>query len=62
MKHKLEVFGIFKFFKALIENSFKKNIKSIRPDKGGDYIKREFHHYCELEGIQMEHPVPYTPQ
>ena len=58
MKHKSEVFKNFKVFKDLIENSFRKNIKSIRLDNGFEYIKRHFHHYCELEGIRMEHLVP----
>ena len=46
----------------MVENNFRKNIKSIRSDKGGEYIKREFQYYYELEGIQKEHSVPYTPQ
>ena len=46
----------------MVENSFKKKFKSIRYDKGGEYIKREFQHYCESEGIRIEHSVPYTPQ
>ena len=29
---------------------------------GGEYIKIYFQHYCESEGIRMEHSVPYTPQ
>ena len=45
----------------MVENSFRKKIKSIRYDKEGEYIKREFRHYYELEGIRMEHSVPYTP-
>ena len=47
MKHKSKVFGNFKVFKAIIENSFRKNIKSIRSDNGGEYIKIYFQHYCE---------------
>ena len=62
MKQKSEVFRTFKVFKALVENSFEKKIKSIRSDNGGEYIKIDFHHYCESEGIRMEHLVPYTPQ
>ena len=62
MKQKSEVFEIFKVFKAMVENSFRKMIKSIRSDKEGEYIKREFCHYYESEGIQMEQSVPYTPQ
>ena len=61
MKHKSEDFQIFKVFKTMIENGFRKNIKSIIYDKGVEYIKTKFQHYCELEGIQMEHSVPYTP-
>ena len=62
MKQKSKVFGIFKVFKATIENGFKKKIKSIRSNNGGEYIKIYFQHYCESKEIQMEHSVPYTPQ
>ena len=61
MKQKSEFFDTFKVFKSMVENSFSKKINSIISDKGGDYIKRDFQHYCELEGIRMEHSVPYTP-
>ena len=62
MKHKSEFFEIFNVFKAMVENSFSKKIKSIRSDKEGEYIKRDFQYYCESEGIRMEQPIPYTPQ
>ena len=62
MKQKSEVFEIFKVFKAMVENSFSKKIKSIRSDKKGEYIKKYFHCHYESEGIRMEHSVPYTPQ
>ena len=62
MKQKSEFFETFKFFKAMVENSFNKKIKSIRCDKGGNYIKGYFESFCELKGIRMEHLVPYTPQ
>ena len=51
MKHKSKVFEIFKFFKAMVENSFRKKNKSLRYDKRGEYIKRELQHYCESKGI-----------
>ena len=41
----------------MVENSFNKKIKSIRSNKGGEYIKGYFQSFCELEGIQMEHSV-----
>ena len=46
----------------MVENNFNKKIMSIRSNKGGEYIKGDFHSFCESEGIQMEHSVPYTPQ
>ena len=46
----------------MVENSFSKKIKSIRYDKGGEYIKGYFHIFCESKGIQMEQSVPHTPQ
>ena len=42
MKQKSEVFDTFKGFKAMVENSFSKKIKSIIFDKQGEYIKRYF--------------------
>ena len=62
MKWKSEVFETFKVFKALVENRFKKKIKSIRSDNGDEYIKGYFYQFCESEGILMEHSIPYTPQ
>ena len=62
MKQKSELFKIYKVSKILIDNSFRKNIKSIRSNNGGEYIKRYFQQYCESKGIQMEHFVPYTSQ
>ena len=46
----------------MVENSFRKKIKSIRSNKGGEYIKANFQILYELEGIRMEHSIPYTPQ
>ena len=43
MKLKSEVFETFKIFKAMVENNFNKNIKSIRFDGGGEYVKIYFH-------------------
>ena len=62
MKQKSEVFETFKSFKAMVENNFNKNIKSIRSNGGEEYVKTDFQNFCESEGIRMEHSVPYTPQ
>ena len=41
LKKKFEVFETFKIFKALVENSLGNNIKALRSNNGGEYIKRE---------------------
>ena len=60
LEPKSKVFETFKIFKALYENNIDKNIKALRFDNGGEYIKREFQQVCASTGIQMQHSVPYT--
>ena len=51
LKHKNEVFGLFKVFKALVENQFGRKLKVLRYENGGDYFKSEFIQYCVDAGI-----------
>ena len=62
MKHKFEVFGLFKVFKALVENQSGRKLKVLRYDNGGEYVNSEFINYCADAGIQIQHSLPYTPQ
>ena len=62
MKHKSEVFGVFKVFKALVENQCGRKLKVLRSNNGGEYVKSDFINYCADAGIQMQHSIPYTPQ
>ena len=62
MKHKSEVFGLFKVFKALVENQCGRKLKVLRSENGGEYVKSEFIQYCADAGIQMHHSIPYSPQ
>ena len=62
MKHKSEVFGLFKVFKALVENQCGRKLKALRSDNGGEYVKNVFINYCADAGIHMQHSIPYTPQ
>ncbi|GKA98699.1 retrotransposon protein, putative, ty1-copia subclass [Tanacetum coccineum] len=40
LKHKHEVFETFKVFQKDVENQLEKTIKSLRSDRGGEYMKR----------------------
>ena len=62
LKHNSEVFGLFKVFKALVENQYGRRLKSLISNNGGEYFNSEFIQYCEDVGIQMQHSIPYTPQ
>ena len=41
LKHKSEVFDLFKVFKALVENQSGRRLKILRSDNGGEYVKSE---------------------
>ena len=58
LKHKFEVFDLFKVFRALVENQFGRKIKILRYENGGEYVKFELIQYCKDAGIQMQHSIP----
>jgi len=62
MKNKSEVFGIFKTFKALVENQTGSKIKCLKSDNGAEYCLKEFDQYCAKHGIHRIKIVPLTPQ
>ncbi|GJS79695.1 retrotransposon protein, putative, ty1-copia subclass [Tanacetum coccineum] len=62
LKHKHEVFETFKVFQKEVENQLGKTIKSLRSDRGGEYMSQEFLDHLKEHGIIAHHPPPYTPQ
>ncbi|GJZ19863.1 retrotransposon protein, putative, ty1-copia subclass [Tanacetum coccineum] len=62
LKHKHEVFETFKVFKNEVENQLGKIIKTLRSDRGGEYISQEFKDYLKACGIIQQLNHPYTPQ
>jgi len=62
IKHKDEVFDVFKKFKTLVENQSEKKIKILRTYGGGKYTSRMFEEFCVNHGIDHEVTAPYTPQ
>ena len=62
MKHRSDVFGIFKKWKAQVENQTSRKIKYLRTDNGLEYSDKEFIRFCELEDITRHFTVKGTPQ
>ena len=61
LKYKLEVFDLFKGFKALLENQYRRKLKVPRYDNGGEYFKYEFIQFYEYACIHIHNSIPYTP-
>ena len=61
MKHKSESFEKFKVFKNEVQNQLGKNIKTLRSDRGGEYLIREFIDHLRDCGIISQLTPPGTP-
>ena len=48
MKHKDESFEKFKTFKNEVQNQLGKSIKTLRTDRGGEYLSQEFDDYLKI--------------
>ena len=62
MHHKSETFKKFKEFKAEVENQRGKSIKSLRSDRGGEYLLGEFRQFLEDHGITSQMSALGQPQ
>ncbi|GKB61979.1 retrotransposon protein, putative, ty1-copia subclass [Tanacetum coccineum] len=62
LKHKHEVFETFKVFQKEVENQLGKTIKSLRSDRGGEYMSQEFLDHLKDHGIIANRTSPYIPQ
>ena len=62
LKHKSETFNVFKVFRALVEKQTGKQIKTLRSDRGGEYMSGEFDDFLKEEGIASQLTAPGTPQ
>ncbi|GJU45594.1 retrotransposon protein, putative, ty1-copia subclass [Tanacetum coccineum] len=62
IKHKHEVFEMFKTFQNEVENQLGTTIKALRSDRGGEYLSQEFLDHLRSHGIISQLTPPYTPQ
>ena len=61
LRRKSECFDNFKEFKAEVENKHGKHIKSLRSDRGGEYLSGEFLQYLSDVGIISQLTAPGIP-
>ncbi|KAI5320266.1 hypothetical protein L3X38_039974 [Prunus dulcis] len=60
--NKSNAFECFKKFKAMTELQSGHKVKSLRSDRGGEFMSNEFLAYCSEAGIQRQLTVAYSPQ
>lgn len=61
LQEKSEAFTAFKSFKAKVENEVGTAIKTLRIDRGGEYMSQEFTNFCDEPGIRRQLTAAYTP-
>lgn len=62
LKEKGDAFGKFKIFKKLVEQETGEHIQTLRRDRGGEFVSKEFNLFCDECGIKRHLTAPYTPQ
>ena len=61
MQHKSETFDKFKEFHAEVEQQLGKQVKTLRSDRGGEYLSDQFQAYLVERGILTQLTVLGTP-
>ncbi|CAL9100845.1 unnamed protein product [Musa textilis] len=62
LERKSEIFDNFQKFKALVERQNDRCIKTLRTDRGSEFLSNEFNSFCEENSIRRELTAPYTPE
>jgi len=62
IRNKSDVFGVFKQYRAWVENVTGCRISILCDDKGGEYTSTELNRYLAEAGICCEHSIQDIPQ
>ncbi|KAJ9558333.1 hypothetical protein OSB04_012947 [Centaurea solstitialis] len=62
IKHKSETIEVFRTFQNEIENQLNRKIKTLRSDRGGEYLSQEFQDHLRSCGIIAQLTPSRTPQ
>ncbi|KAJ9552489.1 hypothetical protein OSB04_016534 [Centaurea solstitialis] len=62
IKHKSETIEVFRTFQNEVENQLNRKIKTLRSDRGGEYLSHEFRDHLRSCGIIAQLTPPRTPQ
>src|SRR4051812_17741618 len=60
--HKSEALKCFEAYLNEVENKLERKVKTLRTDRGREYLSDQFKELCEKKGIVRQLTMPYTPQ
>lgn len=62
LKAKSQALSTFKEFQVMIESQTGTKIRTIRSDKGGEYVNTRFKNHCIQQGILHQRTCAFTPE
>lgn len=62
LSNKSDVPNVLKQYVALVQNQLGKKVKTIRSDRGGEYLNTHLRRYLADEGIKTQLTAAYSPQ
>ncbi|KAI3684116.1 hypothetical protein L6452_33335 [Arctium lappa] len=62
LKSKDEALSSFQKFRLLVENETDEKVKTLRSDRGGEFLSKSFTMYCDETGLKHHFSAPYSPQ
>ena len=62
LKHKSNVFGAFKTWKAMVESETDLKVMILQLDNRGEYVNAEFQRYCDENDVKIRRTVSGNPQ
>src|SRR4051812_14444940 len=62
ISHKSEALKCFEAYLNEVENKLERKVKTLRTDRGREYLSEQFKELCSERGIVRQLTMPYTPQ
>src|SRR5438045_8141928 len=62
ISHKSEALKCFEAYLNEVENKLERKVKTLRTDRGREYLSQQFKELCSEKGIVRQLTMPYTPQ
>ena len=61
LSHRYEALDVFKRFIAEVETQLDRRVKTLRTDRGREYLSHVFKKYCEEKGMRRQLTITGTP-